>query len=317
MPRKRSTKIGALDVRSQNEVSDLEKMISIGPLTLVLVYADWCGHCHNFKEKMWNEVSTIPNKSVNTASVHYDMLDKTSLANSKIEGYPSLLLVGTDKKPADFVEEDGTKTNAMPPPANVSELKSIVQTPLPTPVRNANSVAQTIVNRGNMGPEEEVIETVSIKPNTVENMTEVIEETPMNVVSNNKTRNMVSVSNVVSNNKNRNVVSVSNVISNNKNRNMMPSVVNAPSFKPADVESLGVPPDALTDLVESQRRQPSSSDIQSGGGARGGGLYAALLEVTKEAAPAAFFLAAASLKAKHRKTRSKRKNSKKTLRKRR
>ena len=303
MPRKRSTKIGALDVRSQNEVSDLEKMISIGPLTLVLVYADWCGHCHNFKEKMWNEVNTIPNKSVNTASVHYDMLDKTSLANSKIEGYPSLLLVGTDKKPADFVEEDGTKTNAMPPPANVSELKSIVQTPLPTPVRNANSVAQTIVNRGNMGPEEEVIEAVSVKPNTVETMAEVVEETPMNVVSNNK---------------NRNVVSVSNVISNNKNRNTKPSVVNAPSFKPATAESLGVPPDALTDLVESQRRQPSSSDIQSGGGARGGGLYAALLEVTKEAAPAAFFLAAASLKAKRsKKTRSNRKNSKKTLRKRR
>ena len=215
MPRKRSTKIGALDVRSQNEVSDLEKMISIGPLTLVLVYADWCGHCHNFKEKMWNEVNTIPNKSVNTASVHYDMLDKTSLANSKIEGYPSLLLVGTDKKPADFVEEDGTKTNAMPPPANVSELKSIVQTPLPTPVRNANSVAQTIVNRGNMGPEEEVVEAVSVKPNSVETVTEVAEETPMNVVSNNKNRNMVSVSNVVSN---------------NKNRNMKPSVVNAPSF---------------------------------------------------------------------------------------
>ena len=299
MPRKRSTKIGALDVRSQNEVSDLEKMISIGPLTLVLVYADWCGHCHNFKEKMWNEVNTIPNKSVNTASVHYDMLDKTSLANSKIEGYPSLLLVGTDKKPADFVEEDGTKTNAMPPPANVSELKSIVQTPLPTPVRNANSVAQTIVNRGNMGPEEEIVEAVSVKPNSIETVTEVVEETPMNVVSNNK---------------NRNVVSVSNVISNNKNRNMKPSVVNAPSFKPATAESLGVPPDALTDLVESQRRQPSS-DIQAGGG-RGGGLYAALLEVTKEAAPAAFLLAAASLKAKRsKKTRSKRKNSKKTLRK--
>jgi len=302
MPRKRSTKIGALDVRSQNEVSDLEKMISIGPLTLVLVYADWCGHCHNFKEKMWNEVNTIPNKSVNTASVHYDMLDKTSLANSKIEGYPSLLLVGTDKKPADFVEEDGTKTNAMPPPANVSELKSIVQTPLPTPIRNANSVAQTIVNRGNMGPEEEeVVEAVSVKPNSIETVTEVAEETPMNVVSNNK---------------NRKTVSVSNVISNNKNRIIKPSVVNAPSFKPADVESLGVPPDALTDLVESQRRQPSS-DTQTGGGVRGGGLYAALLEVTKEAAPAAFLLAAASLKAKHRKTRSKRKNSKKTLRKRR
>jgi thiol-disulfide isomerase/thioredoxin len=301
MPRKRSTKIGALDVRSQNEVSDLEKMISIGPLTLVLVYADWCGHCHNFKEKMWNEVNTIPNKSVNTASVHYDMLDKTSLANSKIEGYPSLLLVGTDKKPADFVEEDGTKTNAMPPPANVSELKSIVQTPLPTPVRNANSVAQTIVNRGNMGPEEEVVEAVSVKPNSIETVTEVAEETPMNVVSNNK---------------NRNTVSVSNVISNNQNRNVKPSVVNAPSFKPANVESLGVPPDALTDLVESQRRQPSS-DTQTGGGARGGGLYAALLEVTREAAPAAFLLAAASLKAKHRKTRSKRKNTKKTLRKRR
>ncbi len=148
MPRRRQTKKGKLnpvDVRSKGDVSAFESLLGRGPLTIVLVYADWCGHCQTFKQNMWNEVSAMPKKNLNTASVHYDMVNNTSLKNAKIDGYPSLLLVGTDKKPATFKEESG-ETNAMPSPQSLEELKNMVNTPVSTPVVNANSIATTVIN---------------------------------------------------------------------------------------------------------------------------------------------------------------------------
>lgn len=285
MPKTRSTKIGRirtpLDVRNQKDIPDFENMLSIGPLTVVLVYADWCGHCHKFRDNMWNEVSKMSNKSLNTASVHYDMLDKTSLANSSIEGYPSLLLVGTDKKPADFKTEEGTKTNAMPQPSSVEELKTIVQTPVPTPVKNANSVVNTILNN----TQPEIAETMEV-------IAPAVPEKPL-------ARN------------NGNLRPATAAVSRN---------VRAPSFIPEAAENLGVPPDALTDLVESQKVKSLETAQKGGAYQRAGGLMSALLEITREAAPAAGLLAAATLMAnrkKYRKTRSNRRSSRKTLRRRR
>lgn len=136
MPKgKRKTTAGRLsvpvDVRKPSDIPAFERMLGLGPITLVLVYADWCGHCQRFKKDMWNEVSAMPKKTVNTAAVHYDMLDKTSVANANIEGYPSLLLVGKDKKPAEFTSPEGTVTNAMPTPQSKEQLTQIVNTPVP------------------------------------------------------------------------------------------------------------------------------------------------------------------------------------------
>lgn len=148
MPRKRQTKAGKIDpmdVRSKNDIGAFESLLGRGPLTIVLVYADWCGHCQTFKQNMWNEVSAMPNKTLNTASVHYDMVENTSLKNAKIEGYPSLLLVGTNKQPASF-QENGKETNALPTPQSLQELKSMVNAPVNSPVSNANTVVKTVVN---------------------------------------------------------------------------------------------------------------------------------------------------------------------------
>lgn len=101
MVAKRTTKMGKLtpyvDVRSPKDIPKFESMIKTGPV-FVLVYADWCGHCKTFKQKMWDDVANSPNKSVNTAAVHYNMVDQTSMRNTPIEGYPTLFEVKPTSK---------------------------------------------------------------------------------------------------------------------------------------------------------------------------------------------------------------------------
>ena len=147
-----------VDVRSADKVGAFEGMLGSGPITLVLVYADWCGHCQRFKKETWNDLTAMSNRKMNIAAVRDDMLPKTSLANSKIKGYPSLMLVGTDKRPAEF-SEDGEVTNAMPSNEK-KNLQSLLQTPLPevndtlsedqgmvTPVKTASPmIAASAVN---------------------------------------------------------------------------------------------------------------------------------------------------------------------------
>ena len=113
----------SVDVRSKKDVEKLERDIKIGPITVVLVYADWCGHCTRFKEDVWSKLTSEPHP-VNLASVHHDQLENTSLKDAKIRGYPSVLVVGKDGKPASFNVE-GAETNAMPN-TDLETLKKIV-----------------------------------------------------------------------------------------------------------------------------------------------------------------------------------------------
>lgn len=101
------------DVRSAADMNLLKETLAAHPLTLVLVYADWCGHCTTYKADTWKNLGSIPNRTVGMAQLNADALDASPLANAKISGYPSVLLVGKDGKPAEF-EEDGEPTNAMP-----------------------------------------------------------------------------------------------------------------------------------------------------------------------------------------------------------
>ncbi len=106
-----------LDVRSLKDIPALESLLTKGPMAVVLVYADWCGHCTEFKKNVWNDNTLSKTKNLNTASIHYDMMDKTSLKNTPVQGYPSVFMVGQDKKakeiptpstPDDLVKLDNT-----------------------------------------------------------------------------------------------------------------------------------------------------------------------------------------------------------------
>ncbi len=110
----------APDVRKPADVKDLLATIKSHPLTIVLIHADYCGHCQTYKKDIWEplqeKAAAAPAAAKNgLASIHYDQLENTPFASAKIKGYPSVIVVGK-KDMAEFKDEEKPEevTNAMP-----------------------------------------------------------------------------------------------------------------------------------------------------------------------------------------------------------
>jgi thiol-disulfide isomerase/thioredoxin len=159
----------SVDVRAKKDVAEFEKTLSLGPITLVLIYADWCGHCKNFKKDIWNDLEAIPNKKINLASVHFDQVGNTSIKDAKINGYPSLLVIGNDKKPATF-NVDGEITNALPNTRNKEMLKTMVVSDPQNLTNTLESNTIAVVPTANSMNE---VQTLNFQPETLEKRKEI------------------------------------------------------------------------------------------------------------------------------------------------
>ena len=94
-----------IDIRSPSGLGELLKRIRKGPVTIVLVYADWCGHCKEFKP-IFENAEKSPNRTAQTVKVNDIMFPQMTDAIKhklnmnatpmSVEGYPSVILV--DKK---------------------------------------------------------------------------------------------------------------------------------------------------------------------------------------------------------------------------
>jgi len=142
---KRSKRSKAVDVRSTKDVPALESVIKTGPITVVLIYADWCGHCTNFKKNVWSKLlkNQRPNQA-KLASIHHDQLENTILRDAKIRGYPSVLVVGKDGKPAVFKGPEEEETNAMPE-TDLQTLEKIVNADAKTILRESEDATASMM----------------------------------------------------------------------------------------------------------------------------------------------------------------------------
>jgi thiol-disulfide isomerase/thioredoxin len=145
--RKQTSTVGKilppLDVRTEKDIIPLMNRIKSGPITIILVYADWCSHCHSFKPKFDTAAKnrTLPYP---VAYVEDSML---SMANEKlkslnrspntlsVEGYPTVVAVSKEGQivKKNIPQETSIKMMNEVPPMNKASIPSM-ETPIETPI---------------------------------------------------------------------------------------------------------------------------------------------------------------------------------------
>lgn len=137
-----------VDVREDKDIPKLQTLIHEGPITFVLIYADWCGHCMRFKPT-WAKYANTPGRRANIASVHHDMVDKIpEIKEANIEGYPSVVQVKSNGEIAEYtVPGTEAKTNAIPFMRDEEKMKEALKSIQPT-VKPASNVATPGVQAG-------------------------------------------------------------------------------------------------------------------------------------------------------------------------
>ena len=147
-----------VNIDSEQKLNEADKRIQIGPISLVVFYAPWCGHCRNL-EPVLDKLENSPDRSVQVVRVRDDMVPKSTLNNVKFSGYPHLMLVKKDKSIINFKKPDGSVSNSIPDYRN--SLASIVRnagTPEGLALLNEDTVSEdslknvsteTVVNEAN------------------------------------------------------------------------------------------------------------------------------------------------------------------------
>jgi hypothetical protein len=107
------------EINSVHDFNDMNERFKIGPVTLVFISADWCGHCQEFK-KNWEEAVKSPNRSIQAVKLNEKVLSEAnSFIQSNInsnakpfepEGFPSVIVV--DKKGNTLTEIEPRKDTA-------------------------------------------------------------------------------------------------------------------------------------------------------------------------------------------------------------
>jgi len=93
MAKTRKTKRAkVLKVDADHKIKEMEKLLAKGSITIVLIYAEWCGACHRFMKNIWNPSCSTSARHQRIA-VREDMVKNTSLANANFKYLPSLIVV--------------------------------------------------------------------------------------------------------------------------------------------------------------------------------------------------------------------------------
>lgn len=146
---------------SPSKLKGMKDRIKMGPLTLVFVYAKWCGHCTEFKPH-FEEALRSKNRSVQIVNIDEEKLNKVNEylkdnvnANSSInpEGYPSLIIV----------DKNGLSRGNLPPVKDANTLKKVLNVAgqvnvdnnaatKPNPAVNSTSQLPDIFSEPNVTP---------------------------------------------------------------------------------------------------------------------------------------------------------------------
>ena len=125
-----SMKYDNMDVKTLEDVSKLIQHIKNNVVTLLLIYADWCGHCGTFKKDIWSKLSATKGRKMSMAQINEKVLHhlKEAIPDLKTDGYPSVALVGKDMKAAEITDPTtGEKGNSLPNTRDMAAMTQLVK----------------------------------------------------------------------------------------------------------------------------------------------------------------------------------------------
>ena len=331
-----------LDVRSPKQLNEVMKRITNGPVTVLVVYADWCGHCHKLMPHIKN-AGNMPNRNAQLISVNDEMLDSynntVNRANQnaspiEVDGYPSILLIDHNgNKLSEIAPTEKALNSAMVNVAPVAEAirspgESIIASYKRTPIKPRYGSPEEVM--------EEIVENQLVSPNTnrkqnasaptsFEHLSndEIISEEPVEESMETPMKNVevqsldAGVSPMVNNvrfstNANSRLPSKGTVVEtvpvnaiSKSNGNLNLSRHEAEEI--TSLQAAPVSPDVRSDI--------RSTKVKGGnfiGGSRGGSLYGIMSQTAYRLAPAAVLLATAAAVMK-RKSRGNKKAMKRRI----
>jgi len=327
-----------LDVRGPKQLSEIMKRISAGPITVLVVYADWCGHCHKLMPHVKN-AGNMANRNAQLISVNDEMLSRynntvhsvnRNASSIEVDGYPSVLLIDRNgKKLSEIAPTEEALNSAM---VNVSpvavEAGLAPNNSLESTNRSRNTLPKTEVE------EEEIISPINnrgSKPVSFEHLSndEIISEEPVDkslakspdVGVSPMVHNIRFSANANASRPSKGIITetvpknaISKTHSNNagiskKEAEEITSLQAAPE---AESEAASEAAPVIYSDIHPDVRKPVKGGTIIGGG-RGGSLYGIMSQTAYRLAPAAVLLATAAAVMK-RKTRSKKKHGTKKQR---
>jgi len=259
----KSKKHDNIDAKTVADVDKLVENIKNNVVTLLLIYADWCGHCGTFKDTVWKKLVGMKGRKLPMAQINEKVLQhlKAQIPGLTIDGYPTVSLIGRDMKAAEVNDPaTGETTNALPNTRDMASMTKLV-TADPSQVVADNNMGSASASASSEAeiPEEE-----------------------------NRSATPTAESLIARKEAGKNAI-------NNMN-NGTPNV-NADTSTPVNN-----PPNVEDDLVESQE-PVNESPQNASAPTVGGSLYAALLAATRQAAVPAVLTAAGMAVSRRKKAR--------------
>jgi thiol-disulfide isomerase/thioredoxin len=195
-------------VDSEDKIKKFESLI--GPV-IVFVFAEWCGHCQNYKP-FWKKLENDPNRSVHIASVRDDMVNKTSLVKraNPVTSYPTVLFINEEGKAVNFRDKTGNISQEVPDRGNMETMRALIRsagTPagksileensapelkIPTEPISLNEKKPSVLSPYNSSMKISNRTNTIVTPNSMEEMEE--EESPQENINTNRRFNGPSVS---------------------------------------------------------------------------------------------------------------------------
>jgi thiol-disulfide isomerase/thioredoxin len=144
-----------INVRSENDIKPALDILKKSPIVLVLVYANWCPHCHTYMP-FWDKLGKTSGRNVPMIAAEQSFSEpimSNIMQNGKpmtVEGYPTVIAVGKEPMTGMNVgaeipnSRDETVMTNMVKNANAIATAANVDNRMPTsPIRSSNIVGET------------------------------------------------------------------------------------------------------------------------------------------------------------------------------